>query len=82
VAILREHLLEGKPVSKVCQQHQLQPTVFYAWQKTFFENARRLQDCKTKEGKHRQIAALQESWPASTRIADHGGERAVKATEL
>jgi transposase len=29
VAILREHLLEGKPVSEVCQRHQLQPTVFY-----------------------------------------------------
>ena len=38
VAILREHLLEGKPISDVCQRHQLQPTVFYAWQKTFFEN--------------------------------------------
>jgi transposase-like protein len=36
VAILREHLLEGKPVSEVCQCHQLQPTVFYGWQKTFF----------------------------------------------
>jgi len=63
VAILREHLLEGKAVSEVCQQHQLQPTVFYAWQKTFFENGAAAFERKHKrveEGKDRQIAALQE----------------------
>lgn len=37
VAILREHLLEQKPVSAVCQAHQLHPNVFYRWQKDFFE---------------------------------------------
>ena len=38
VAILRRHLLEHIPVSELCEQHQLQPTVFYRWQKQFFEN--------------------------------------------
>jgi transposase-like protein len=38
VAILREHLIEGVPVSKVCDQHGLNPTVFYRWQKEFFEH--------------------------------------------
>ncbi len=63
VAILREHLLEKKPVSEVCQRHQLQPTVFYGWQKTFFENGAAAFERKNKradEGKDRQIAALQE----------------------
>ncbi len=63
VAILRGHLLEGKPVSEVCQQHQLQPTVFYGWQKQFFENGAAAFERKNKraeEGKDRQIAALQE----------------------
>jgi transposase len=62
VAILREHLLEGRPVSEVCQRHQLQPTVFYGWQKTFFENGAAAFERKNKraeEGKDRQIAALQ-----------------------
>lgn len=62
VAILREHLLEGKAVSEVCQQHQLQPTVFYGWQKTFFENggvAFERRNKQAEEGKDRQIAALQ-----------------------
>lgn len=38
VGILREHLLEKMAVSEVCEKHRLQPTVFYRWQKQFFEN--------------------------------------------
>jgi transposase-like protein len=25
------------PVSNVCNKHQIHPTLFYQWQKTFFE---------------------------------------------
>jgi transposase len=38
VKILREHLLEDVPISQVCAKHQIQPTLFYLWQKVFFEN--------------------------------------------
>jgi transposase len=38
VKILREHLLEGCPISAVCEKHQINPTLFYQWQKAFFEN--------------------------------------------
>ena len=38
VAILRRHLLEQVPISKLCDELELQPTVFYRWQKEFFEN--------------------------------------------
>ncbi len=38
VQILREHLIDKAPVSQVCEKHQIQPTLFYNWQKTFFEN--------------------------------------------
>ena len=38
VQILREHYLDKVPVSDVCDQHALKPTVFYRWQKQFFEN--------------------------------------------
>ena len=37
VAILRKHLLEGKTISDVCETNQLQPSVYYRWQKQFFE---------------------------------------------
>jgi transposase-like protein len=63
VAILRERLLEGKPLSEVCERHQLQPTVFYAWQKQFFENGVAAFERKNKraeEAKDRQITVLQE----------------------
>ena len=38
VAILRRHLVEQVPVSELCDKLGLQPTVFYRWQKEFFEN--------------------------------------------
>ena len=38
VAILRRHLLEKEPISKLCDEVGLRPTVFYRWQKEFFEN--------------------------------------------
>jgi transposase-like protein len=41
VKILRMHLLEGKAVSDLCEQHQINPGLFYQWQRTFFENGAR-----------------------------------------
>lgn len=38
VHILRLHLLEGVPISQVCQENGIAPTMFYNWQKHFFEN--------------------------------------------
>jgi transposase len=38
VAILRRHLLDKEPISQLCDELGLQPTVFYRWQKEFFEN--------------------------------------------
>jgi transposase-like protein len=38
VAILRRHLVEKVPVSDLCDELGLNPTVFYGWQKQFFEN--------------------------------------------
>jgi transposase len=38
VQILRQQLLEKKPISEVCAEHSITPTMFYQWQKQFFEN--------------------------------------------
>jgi len=38
ISALREHHLEGKPISAVCEKHQIAPSLFYYWQKQFFEN--------------------------------------------
>jgi len=39
VAIVKRHLLEGVPVSNLCDQFQINPTLFYQWQRLLFENA-------------------------------------------
>ena len=63
IAILRRHLIDRVPVSDLCDEYQLSPTLFYLWQKLFFENGasafRRKAD--SAEQVHLQtIAALQE----------------------
>jgi transposase-like protein len=53
VGILREHLVEGKPVSDLCEKHRIHPTIFYQWQRQFFENGtaafERLNGCPQKQ---------------------------------
>jgi transposase-like protein len=66
VAILRRHLLEKTPISDLCDQLGLNPTLFYRWQKEFFENGtaafantgRRRQ--AENDAKDRKIAALED----------------------
>ena len=57
VLILKKHLIDQVPVSTICDEYHLQPTVFYRWQKEFFENGaaafqrqgrRRQEDSQTK----------------------------------
>jgi transposase-like protein len=62
VSILRRHLIEKVPVSALCEEQQLQPTVFYHWLKQFFENGaaafQRPRDSSRKREQER-IAALE-----------------------
>lgn len=63
VAILRRHLLDKVPVSELCEQYQLQPNLFYQWQKQFFENgAAAFQNGSREKGHEQQerIAALEQ----------------------
>ncbi len=38
VAILRLQLRDHIPISDLCDQHGIHPTMFYRWSKEFFEN--------------------------------------------
>ena len=38
VFIIKRHLVDQVPVSNLCDEYNLQPNVFYRWQKEFFEN--------------------------------------------
>jgi len=37
VLILKRHLVSGEAISDLCDEYHLQPQIFYAWQKQFFE---------------------------------------------
>ena len=61
VAILRRHLIDHVPISDICDKYQLPPSIFYAWQKHFFENGASAFERKSgsPEQSHlRTIAAL------------------------
>jgi transposase len=57
VVILRRHLLDKIPVSDLCEENGLQPTVFYRWQKEFFENG--AASFQSKERPARQVEEKQ-----------------------
>jgi transposase len=57
VTILRRHLLDKVAVSDLCEELGLQPTVFYRWQKEFFENG--ASAFQTPERPHRQVEEKQ-----------------------
>jgi transposase len=38
VALLKRHLVDKVPVSDLCDKEELQPSVFYQWQRQLFEN--------------------------------------------
>jgi transposase-like protein len=57
VNILRRHLLDKIPISDLCEELGLQPTVFYRWQKEFFENG--ASAFQSKERPARQVEEKQ-----------------------
>ncbi len=62
VRILRKHLIDQVPVSDLCDELGLQPTVFYRWQKEFFEHgaaAFERQGNGKERGYQRRIDALE-----------------------
>jgi transposase len=66
VAILKRHLVEKTPLSDLCDEYGIQPSMFYRWQKQLFENGAAAFAKSAKPGKadaevkDRTIAALEE----------------------
>src|ERR1700677_3097325 len=58
LAILRRHLVDKVPVSELCEELSLRPTVFYRWQKDLFENGAAA--FQSQERPHRQVEEKQE----------------------
>ena len=62
VAIVKQHLVDGVPISDLCDKHHLQPAQFYQWQKQLFENGALAFERKAKASgptpAERQVEAL------------------------
>ncbi len=58
VAILKQHLVDHVLVSDICDQYNLQPTVFYRWQKEFFENGSAAFEKERNNAKDRQAKKI------------------------
>ena len=55
--ILRRHLADRVPVSDLCDEYHIQPTVFYLWQRQAFERLSEvLQDGRTARGQTQALA--------------------------
>ncbi len=55
--------MDREPVSKLCDELALQPTVFYRWQKEFFENGAAAFQTKTRDrrpAEQERIARLEQ----------------------
>src|SRR5262245_4956895 len=55
VAALRRHLLEKVPVSDLCEELRIAPSLFYLWQREFFENGQAAFQAKS-DGRHAKQA--------------------------
>jgi transposase-like protein len=81
VAILKRHLVDQVPVSDLCDQYKLQPTVFYRWQKEFFENgAAAFQKARkgVKDPKIQKIEALEKKLQSKNEVLSELMEEHIK----
>lgn len=58
VAILKRHLVDRVPVSDICDQYDLHPTVFYRWQKAFFENGAAAFETQKNQKQHKLLKKI------------------------
>lgn len=68
-AIVRRHLGDKVPVSDLCEEHGIQPSVFYAWQKQVLDNLAGVFE-KAEGGKRARAAREGELVRKEQRIAE------------
>jgi transposase-like protein len=74
VALLKRHLVEKVPVSDLCNQEELQPSVFYQWQRQLFENLAAAFTTPASEGpskREKELAAKTKELEAKLVKKDH-----------
>lgn len=58
VVILRRHFIEKVPVSALCDEYKIKPSVFYHWQKVFFENGANAFGGRTDNGERKYLEKI------------------------
>ena len=76
-AILRQHHLDKKAISDICETAGIQPSLFYYWQKQLFENAPRALDGQ-KPLSSREKALEAENAALKARLAEREAKLAKK----
>ena len=77
VAILRQHLVDKVPVSDLCEEHGLHPTLLYRWQKEWFEQGAVVFDTsRSRNGSAKRTEdAARVKTPATRRLPDERPNR-------
>lgn len=57
--VLRRHLVDKVPVSELCEEYGIAPTVFYRWQKQLFEGAASLFERQSPRKDRREAERVQ-----------------------
>ncbi len=81
VAIIRKHLVEKVPVSELCEEYILKPTVYYRWQKQFFESgelAFKTKHLNTQKAEERKIEALENKLVVKNEVLSELMEEHIK----
>jgi len=61
VELLREHLENQVPIGKLCEQHNINPNLFYLWKKELFNGAlTTFSKTKTPVQQNEKISRLEE----------------------
>lgn len=70
-AILRRHLADKVPVSDLCEEYKLQPSVFYQWQRQLFDQAARaLEPSRPQDRREKKLESKIESLESRLRRKD------------
>jgi len=83
VAIVKRHLADGVAVSELCEEHRIQPALFYQWQRQLFENGAVAFERKSKPKgpsvQEQQIARLKSRLVTKHEVIGELTEEEVKA---
>ena len=83
VSIVKRHLIDGVSISDLCEEHQIQPTLFYQWQKQLFENGAAAFERKGKPkaptAEQRRIAKLEAKLATKNEVIAELMEKNIQA---